>query len=320
MRRKMYVLLAALGGSLMILTSCSSFSERFSRPESSSTAAESRASESNSAESAEAESEANVSVGTESGAVDGTPAEGEPTSAESTAETRVEGETPVAAESGGETAAGEAIAAETTAAESTAAAQTLARRFRNLMVEGDSLSVELSESIDGNFHLDYDGEPALQIEDQENETLYIKESGTAGKVLRIAVPRGTNLGELNFALGAGDLTVIGVNADSLAASLSLGDVSLQTVNVQRALLTLTTGKLRADALSTSDFKADAELSDLTVSLAEPLADFSLFARSEHGSVRSQGNTVDGKFLQRGDSGKQLMLRSEMGDVNISGLQ
>ena len=222
-----------------------------------------------------------------------------------------------AAESSAETAAGETTAAESTAAETP---QTLARRFRNLTVEGDSLSVELSESIDGNFHFDYDGEPALQTEDRENDTLYVKESGTAGKLLRIAVPRGTNLGTLSFTLGAGDLTITGVNADSLTVSAELGDVTLQTVNVQRALLSLTAGELRADALSTSDFKADAELSNLTVTLAEPIADFTLFARTGQGTVRSQGAVVDSKFLQRGNSGKRLLLRSEMGNVTISGIQ
>ena len=69
-----------------------------------------------------------------------------------------------------------------------------------------------------------------------------------------------------------------------------------------------------------DFKADAELSNLTVTLAEPLADFNCFARTEQGTVRSQGAVVDSKFLQRGNSGKRLLLRSEMGNVTISGIQ
>ena len=328
MKKRMCALLAALGGSLLLLAGCSSFAERFSRPESraesttaaeSSTAesstAESRASESNATESGEDESTAEASGEAESGAEQ--LAEGESAGGESAADTAADGETLAAAESSAEGAAAETTAAESTAAEKP---QTLARRFRNLTVEGDSLSVELAESIDGNFHFDYDGEPALQTEDRENDTLYVKESGTAGKLLRIAVPRGTNLGTLSFTLGAGDLTITGVNADSLTVSAELGDVTLQTVNVQRALLSLTAGELRADALSTSDFKADAELSNLTVTLAEPLADFTLFARTGQGTVRSQSAVVDSKFLQRGDSGKQLMLRSEMGDVNISGLQ
>ena len=328
MKKRMCALLAALGGSLLLLAGCSSFAERFSRPESraesttaaeSSTAesstAESRASESNATESGEDESTAEASGEAESGAEQ--LAEGESAGGESAADTAADGETLAAAESSAEGAA-----AETTAAESTAAAkpQTLARRFRNLTVEGDSLSVELAESIDGNFHFDYDGEPALQTEDRENDTLYVKESGTAGKLLRIAVPRGTNLGTLSFRLGAGDLTVTGVSADSLTISAELGDVTLQTVNVQRALLSLTAGELRADALSTSDFKADAELSNLTVTLAEPLADFTLFARTGQGTVRSQSAVVDSKFLQRGNSGKRLLLRSEMGNVTISGIQ
>ena len=324
----MCALLAALGGSLLLLAGCSSFAERFSRPESraesttaveSSTAesstAESRASESNATESGEDESTAEASGEAESGAEQ--LAEGESAGGESIAETAADGETLAAAESSAESAAAETTAAESTAAETP---QTLARRFRNLTVEGDSLSVELAESIDGNFHFDYDGEPALQTEDRENDTLYVKESGTAGKLLRIAVPRGTNLGTLSFTLGAGDLTITGVNADSLTVSAELGDVTLQTVNVQRALLSLTAGELRADALSTSDFKADAELSNLTVTLAEPLADFTLFARTGQGTVRSQGAVVDSKFLQRGNSGKRLLLRSEMGNVTISGIQ
>ena len=324
----MCALLAALGGSLLLLAGCSSFAERFSRPESraesttaaeSSTAesstAESRASESNATESGEDESTAEASGEAESGAEQ--LAEGESAGGESAADTAADGETLAAAESSAEGAAAETTAAESTAAEKP---QTLARRFRNLTVEGDSLSVELAESIDGNFHFDYDGEPALQTEDRENDTLYVKESGTAGKLLRIAVPRGTNLGTLSFRLGAGDLTVTGVSADSLTISAELGDVTLQTVNVQRALLSLTAGELRADALSTSDFKADAELSNLTVTLAESLADFTLFARTGQGTVRSQGAVVDSKFLQRGNSGKRLLLRSEMGNVTISGIQ
>ena len=327
MKKRMCALLAALGGSLLLLVGCSSLAERFSRPKSraesttaaeSSTAessiAESRASESNATESGE-ESTTEASGETESGAEQ--LAAGESAGGESAAETAADGETLAAAESSAETAAGETTAAESTAAETP---QTLARRFRNLTVEGDSLSIELAESIDGNFHFDYDGEPALQTEDRENDTLYVKESGTAGKLLRIAVPRGTNLGTLSFTLGAGDLTITGVNADSLTVSAELGDVMLQTVNVQRALLSLTAGELRADALSTSDFKADAELSNLTVTLAEPLADFTLFARTGQGTVRSQGAVVDSKFLQRGNSGKRLLLRSEMGNVTISGIQ
>ena len=323
----MCALLAALGGSLLLLAGCSSFAERFSRPESraesttaaesrtaESSTAESRASESNATESGE-ESTAEASGETESGAEQ--LAAGESAGGESAAETAADGETLAAAESSAESAAGETTAAESTAAETP---KTLARRFRNLTVEGDSLSIELAESIDGNFHFDYDGEPALQTEDRENDTLYVKESGTAGKLLRIAVPRGTNLGTLSFTLGAGDLTITGVNADSLTVSAELGDVTLQTVNVQRALLSLTAGELRADALSTSDFKADAELSNLTVTLAEPIADFTLFARTGQGTVRSQGAVVDSKFLQRGNSGKRLLLRSEMGNVTISGIQ
>ena len=331
MKKRMCALLAALGGSLLLLAGCSSFAERFSRPESraesataveSSTAesstAESRASESNAMESRE-ESAAEASGEAESGEEQlaaGESAGGE-SAAETAAETAADGETLVAAESSAEGAAAETTTAESTAAETP---QTLARRFRNLTVEGDSLSVELAESIDGNFHFDYDGEPALQTEDRENDTLYVKESGTAGKLLRIAVPRGTNLGTLSFTLGTGDLTVTGVSADSLTISAELGDVTLQTVNVQRALLSLAAGELRADALSTSDFKADAELSNLTVTLAEPLADFTLFARTGQGTVRSQGAVVDSKFLQRGNSGKRLLLRSEMGNVTISGIQ
>lgn len=328
MKKRMCALLAALGGSLLLLAGCSSFAERFSRPESraesttaaeSSTAessiAESRASESNATESGEDESTAEASGEAESGAEQ--LAEGESAGGESAADTAADGETLAAAESSAEGAAAETTAAESTAAEKP---QTLARRFRNLTVEGDSLSVELAESIDGNFHFDYDGEPALQTEDRENDTLYVKESGTAGKLLRIAVPRGTNLGTLSFRLGAGDLTITGVSADSLTISAELGDVTLQTVNVQRALLSLTAGELRADALSTSDFKADAELSNLTVTLAEPLADFTLFARTGQGTVRSQSAVVDSKFLQRGNSGKRLLLRSEMGNVTISGIQ
>lgn len=328
MKKRMCALLAALGGSLLLLAGCSSFAERFSRPESraesttaaeSSTAesstAESRASESNATESGEDESTAEASGEAESG--EEQLAAGESAGGESVAETAADGETLAAAESSAEGAAAETTTAESTAAETP---QTLARRFRNLTVEGDSLSVELAESIDGNFHFDYDGEPALQTEDRENDTLYVKESGTAGKLLRIAVPRGTNLGTLSFTLGTGDLTITGVNADSLTISAELGDVTLQTVNVQRALLSLTAGELRADALSTSDFKADAELSNLTVTLAEPLADFTLFARTGQGTVRSQGAVVDSKFLQRGNSGKRLLLRSEMGNVTISGIQ
>ena len=317
MKKRMCALLAALGGSLLLLAGCSSFAERFSRPESraeSTTAVESSTAESSTTESGE-ESTAEASGETESGAAQ--LAEGESAGGESVAETAADGETLAAAESSAESAAAETTAAESTAAETP---KTLARRFRNLTVEGDSLSVELSESIDGNFHFDYDGEPALQTEDRENDTLYVKESGTAGKLLRIAVPRGTNLGTLSFTLGTGDLTVTGVNADSLTVSAELGDVTLQTVNVQRALLSLTAGELRADALSTSDFKADAELSNLTVTLAEPLADFTLFARTGQGTVRSQGAVVDSKFLQRGNSGKRLLLRSEMGNVTISGIQ
>lgn len=328
MKKRMCALLAALGGSLLLLAGCSSFAERFSRPEST-TAAESSTAESSTAESSIAESRASESNATESGEESAAEASGEAESGEeqlavgesaggeSAAETAADGETLAAAESSAEGAVAETTAAESTAAETP---QTLARRFRNLTVEGDSLSVELAESIDGNFHFDYDGEPALQTEDRENDTLYVKESGTAGKLLRIAVPRGTNLGTLSFTLGTGDLTITGVNADSLTVSAELGDVTLQTVNVQRALLSLTAGELRADALSTSDFKADAELSNLTVTLAEPLADFNCFARTEQGTVRSQGAVVDSKFLQRGNSGKRLLLRSEMGNVTISGIQ
>jgi hypothetical protein len=197
---------------------------------------------------------------------------------------------------------------------------TLTRSFRSLTVEGDSLSLELSESIDRNFHLDYDGTTPLQLEDRENETLYVKETGAEGKVLRIAVPRGTALGQLNIQLGAGNLSLSGVSAESLTANLSLGDVTLQNVSTERALVTLSAGSLRADALRTSEFKADAELSNLNVTLAEPLADFDILARTELGSVYLNGAAGGTKLLQRANSGKRLLLRSELGEITINGLQ
>lgn len=337
MKKRLCVLLAALGGSVLLLGACSSVVDRFSRPESrvteTSTEAELRASGSNasssaaeesSEESGAAESEGAGSV-EESGSVGETNAAGESlaegvTLAEGTA--NAEGETLAAADAAAETGA-ETGAAESTAAETQAVAVnrgTLTRSFRSLTVEGDSLSLELSESIDRNFHLDYDGTTPLQLEDRENETLYVKESGAEGKVLRIAVPRGTALGQLNIQLGSGNLSLTGVSAERLTANLALGDVSLQNVGAERALLTLSAGSLRADALRTTEFKADAELSNLSVTLAEPLADFDILARTELGSVYLNGADSGTKLLQRANSGKRLLLRSELGEITINGLQ
>lgn len=324
MKKRLCVLLAALGGSVMLLGACSSVVDRFSRPESvteTSTEAELRASDSN-ASSAAAEESSEESGAAESegaGSVEESGSEGETNAA---GEANAEGETLAAADAAAETGA-ETGAAESTAAETQAVAVnrgTLTRSFRSLTVEGDSLSLELSESIDRNFHLDYDGTAPLQLEDRENETLYVKESGAEGKVLRIAVPRGTALGQLNIQLGSGNLSLSGVSAERLTANLALGDVSLQNVGAERALLTLSAGSLRADALRTTEFKADAELSNLSVTLAEPLADFDILARTELGSVYLNGADSGTKLLQRANSGKRLLLRSELGEITINGLQ
>ncbi len=334
MKKRLCVLLAALGGSVLLLGACSSVVDRFSRPESvteTSTEAELRASDSNassaaaeesSEESGAAESEAALSP-EESGGVGETNAAGESlTEGETNAEgmTNAAGETLAAAE--GETAA-EAGASESAAAETQAVAVnrgTLTRSFRSLTVEGESLSLELSESIDRNFHLDYDGATPLQLEDRENETLYVKENSADGKVLRIAVPRGTALGQLNIQLGSGNLSLVGVSAESLTANLALGDVTLQNVSAERALLTLSAGSLRADALRTTEFKADAELSNLNVTLAEPIAAFDILSRTELGTVYLNGTAAGTKLLQRANSGKRLLLRSELGEITINGLQ
>ena len=324
MKKRFCVLLAALGGSVMLLGACSSVVDRFSRPESvteTSTEAELRASDSN-ASSAAAEESSEESGAAESegaGSVEESGSEGETNAA---GEANAEGETLAAADAAAETGA-ETGAAESTAAETQAVAVnrgTLTRSFRSLTVEGDSLSLELSESIDRNFHLDYDGSTPLQLEDRENETLYVKESGAEGKVLRIAVPRGTALGQLNIQLGSGNLSLTGVSAERLTANLALGDVTLQNVGAERALLTLSAGSLRADALRTTEFKADAELSNLSVTLAEPLADFDILSRTELGSVYLNGADSGTKLLQRANSGKRLLLRSELGEIMINGLQ
>lgn len=324
MKKRLCVLLAALGGSVLLLGACSSVVDRFSRPESvteTSTEAELRASDSNASSAAAEESSEESGAAESEGAVSSEESngEGETNAAD---EANAEGETLAAADAAAETGA-ETGAAESTAAETQAVAVnrgTLTRSFRSLTVEGDSLSLELSESIDRNFHLDYDGTAPLQLEDRENETLYVKESGAEGKVLRIAVPRGTALGQLNIQLGSGNLSLTGVSAERLTANLALGDVSLQNVGAERALLTLSAGSLRADALRTTEFKADAELSNLSVTLAEPLADFDILARTELGSVYLNGADSGTKLLQRANSGKRLLLRSELGEITINGLQ
>ena len=329
MKKRLCVLLAALGGSVMLLGACSSVVDRFSRPESTaesrvtetSTEAELRASGSNASSAAAEESSEESGAAESEGAVSAEESNGEGET-NAAGEANAEGETLAAADAAAETGA-ETGAAESTAAETQVVAVnrgTLTRSFRSLTVEGDSLSLELSESIDRNFHLDYDGTAPLQLEDRENETLYVKESGAEGKVLRIAVPRGTALGQLNIQLGSGNLSLMGVSAERLTANLALGDVSLQNVGAERALLTLSAGSLRADALRTTEFKADAELSNLSVTLAEPLADFDILARTELGSVYLNGAAGGTKLLQRANSGKRLLLRSELGEITINGLQ
>ena len=324
MKKRLCVLLAALGGSVLLLGACSSVVDRFSRPESvteTSTEAELRASDSNASSAAAEESSEESGAAESEGAVSAEESNGEGET-NAAGEANAEGETLAAADAAAETGA-ETGAAESTAAETQAVAVnrgTLTRSFRSLTVEGDSLSLELSESIDRNFHLDYDGTAPLQLEDRENETLYVKESGAEGKVLRIAVPRGTALGQLNIQLGSGNLSLTGVSAERLTANLALGDVSLQNVGAERALLTLSAGSLRADALRTTEFKADAELSNLSVTLAEPLADFDILARTELGSVYLNGADSGTKLLQRANSGKRLLLRSELGEITINGLQ
>lgn len=324
MKKRLCVLLAALGGSVLLLGACSSVVDRFSRPESvteTSTEAELRASDSNASSAAAEESSEESGAAESEGAVSSEESNGEGET-NAAGEANAEGETLAAADAAAETGA-ETGAAESTAAETQAVAVnrgTLTRSFRSLTVEGDSLSLELSESIDRNFHLDYDGTAPLQLEDRENETLYVKESGAEGKVLRIAVPRGTALGQLNIQLGSGNLSLTGVSAERLTANLALGDVSLQNVGAERALLTLSAGSLRADALRTTEFKADAELSNLSVTLAEPLADFDILSRTELGSVYLNGADSGTKLLQRANSGKRLLLRSELGEITINGLQ
>ena len=329
MKKRLCVLLAALGGSVLLLGACSSVVDRFSRPESTaesrmtetSTEAELRASGSNASSAAAEESSEESGAAESEGAVSSEESNGEGET-NAAGEANAEGETLAAADAAAETGA-ETGAAESTAAETQAVAVnrgTLTRSFRSLTVEGDSLSLELSESIDRNFHLDYDGTAPLQLEDRENETLYVKESGAEGKVLRIAVPRGTALGQLNIQLGSGNLSLSGVSAERLTANLALGDVSLQNVGAERALLTLSAGSLRADALRTTEFKADAELSNLSVTLAEPLADFDILSRTELGSVYLNGADSGTKLLQRANSGKRLLLRSELGEITINGLQ
>ena len=324
MKKRLCVLLAALGGSVLLLGACSSVVDRFSRPESvteTSTEAELRASDSNASSAAAEESSEESGAAESESAVSSEESNGEGET-NAAGEANAEGETLAAADAAAETGA-ETGAAESTAAETQAVAVnrgTLTRSFRSLTVEGDSLSLELSESIDRNFHLDYDGTAPLQLEDRENETLYVKESGAEGKVLRIAVPRGTALGQLNIQLGSGNLSLTGVSAERLTANLALGDVSLQNVGAERALLTLSAGSLRADALRTTEFKADAELSNLSVTLAEPLADFDILARTELGSVYLNGADSGTKLLQRANSGKRLLLRSELGEITINGLQ
>lgn len=324
MKKRLCVLLAALGGSVLLLGACSSVVDRFSRPESvteTSTEAELRASDSNASSAAAEESSEESGAAESEGAVSSEESNGEGET-NAAGEANAEGETLAAADAAAETGA-ETGAAESTAAETQAVAVnrgTLTRSFRSLTVEGDSLSLELSESIDRNFHLDYDGTTPLQLEDRENETLYVKESGAEGKVLRIAVPRGTALGQLNIQLGSGNLSLSGVSAERLTANLALGDVSLQNVGAERALLTLSAGSLRADALRTTEFKADAELSNLSVTLAEPLADFDILSRTELGSVYLNGADSGTKLLQRANSGKRLLLRSELGEITINGLQ
>lgn len=324
MKKRLCVLLAALGGSVLLLGACSSVVDRFSRPESvteTSTEAELRASDSNASSAAAEESSEESGAAESEGAVSSEESNGEGET-NAAGEANAEGETLAAADAAAETGA-ETGTAESTAAETQAVAVnrgTLTRSFRSLTVEGDSLSLELSESIDRNFHLDYDGTTPLQLEDRENETLYVKEGGAEGKVLRIAVPRGTALGQLNIQLGSGNLSLTGVSAERLTANLALGDVTLQNVGAERVLLTLSAGSLRADALRTTEFKADAELSNLSVTLAEPLADFDILARTELGSVYLNGADSGTKLLQRANSGKRLLLRSELGEITINGLQ
>lgn len=329
MKKRLCVLLAALGGSVLLLGACSSVVERFSRPESTaesrvtetSTEAELRASDSNASSAAAEESGEESGAAESEGAVSSEESNGEGET-NAAGEANAEGETLAAADAAAETGA-ETGAAESTAAETQAVAVnrgTLTRSFRSLTVEGESLSLELSESIDRNFHLDYDGATPLQLEDRENETLYVKENSADGKVLRIAVPRGTALGQLNIQLGSGNLSLVGVSAESLTANLALGDVTLQNVGAERALLTLSAGSLRADALRTTEFKADAELSNLNVTLAEPIAAFDILSRTELGTVYLNGTAAGTKLLQRANSGKRLLLRSELGEITINGLQ
>ncbi len=329
MKKRLCVLLAALGGSVLLLGACSSVVDRFSRPESTaesrvtetSTEAELRASDSNASSAAAEESSEESGAAESEGAVSSEESNGEGET-NAAGEANAEGETlaaaDAAAETGAETGASESAAAETQAVAVDRA--TLSRSFRSLTVEGESLSLELSESIDRNFHLDYDGATPLQLEDRENETLYVKENSADGKVLRIAVPRGTALGQLNIQLGSGNLSLVGVSAESLTANLALGDVTLQNVGAERALLTLSAGSLRADALRTTEFKADAELSNLNVTLAEPIAAFDILSRTELGTVYLNGTAAGTKLLQRANSGKRLLLRSELGEITINGLQ
>lgn len=211
------------------------------------------------------------------------------------------------------------------------------REMKKLSVYNDcgDISIEGLTFGDAVLHASYGNMNLTDLEFQDLETVLdsgdLKADSMNSKTLTLNSEYGAvalkdvSFGQADLNLDSGDLKAENFTADTLTVKNEYGDVQLQETSFETADFTLDSGDLRIDAISLGSLSCKNEYGNVTIHLPEDLAEYSIDARCEYGTIQLPPDAPQSYYIASGDEAEyktqgstkhRITLETESGDIII----
>ena len=227
---------------------------------------------------------------------------------------------------------------EETKLESFQAVEVTAEASHVVLERGDSWC--LTSKADKNDEVTYEIEDGILKVNERRKRLFrffpFFRNPKSG-ILTITVPKDMDLTKADFRLDMGNITVRDMTVDQINVHAEMGgvnvsgcvakdatlDTEMGSVHVQDSELTdafLKTemGSIKAETVDFTTMRADTEMGSVDITLKSPVKELDLELSTQMGSVHLDGEKVAKSYEQKGNTGKKLTAKTEMGSVHVRG--
>ncbi len=135
--------------------------------------------------------------------------------------------------------------------------------------------------------------------------------------LKITVPAGTELQNINVQSDIAEISLNGLTAKNCSVRTDVGNIKLNGLKIPSLTISCDTGDLDLDSSEFTNLSVNSDIGDIDIHIADDISLYSLDLKTELGEVEVGDQDHGRSYQAAGTGGKSISVRTDTGDIEIN---